>query len=200
MKIVISVEGNIASGKTTLMKALQERLPDADFFLEPVDKWTEEGWLDALYSDPKRFGFSFQIRVHQGFFEAKEEINRSSKQICVVERSSYSANKVFAKHLLNEEIIDFNEYKTLCKISSFTRGLHPHVTLYIKTDVKQCLKRMEERGREEEQGITEEYLTAIDTLHDDAFLYDHNVYVIDGNQSAEDVLKKAMEIISKVIE
>jgi len=56
----ICVEGNIGSGKSTLLAGLK-RLGYI-VFEEPVEsRWAEH--LVTLYSDQKRWGFTFQIEV-----------------------------------------------------------------------------------------------------------------------------------------
>jgi deoxyadenosine/deoxycytidine kinase len=67
---IISIEGNIGSGKSTLIKKLRE-LPEFQngftFLPEPVDEWNtikdSDGItiLEKYYSDQKKYAFSFQM-------------------------------------------------------------------------------------------------------------------------------------------
>lgn len=71
--IVISIEGNIGSGKSTLMNLLKTKVQSLEFlpnsqimFLdEPVEEWKSINSdpslniLQTFYEDPKRWAYSF---------------------------------------------------------------------------------------------------------------------------------------------
>ena len=65
--MIVSIEGNIGSGKSTLVKELQRRFSDKwDFVNEPVDEWValknEEGksLIELFYEDKKKYSYMFQ--------------------------------------------------------------------------------------------------------------------------------------------
>ena len=61
---VVSVEGNIGSGKSTMLQFYSE-IEDVQLHPEPVEKWQNlngHNLLEKLYSDPMRW--SFQVRAH----------------------------------------------------------------------------------------------------------------------------------------
>ena len=59
-RLIICVEGNIGSGKSTLIKGLKEK--GWSTFQEPVEsRWKEP--LQAFYKDPSLWSFAFQIAV-----------------------------------------------------------------------------------------------------------------------------------------
>ncbi len=63
-KKIYALEGNIGAGKSTIMKIISNQFHDVEFVEEPVKKWQNLGGLnllDAFYSDPKRWGFSFEF-------------------------------------------------------------------------------------------------------------------------------------------
>ena len=56
---VVSVEGNIGSGKSTMLQFYSE-LDDVQLHPEPVEKWQNlhgHNLLEKLYTDPKRWSF-----------------------------------------------------------------------------------------------------------------------------------------------
>ena len=68
------IEGNIGSGKSTLMEYLQTldeyKIHKIKTLKEPVDEWkqvidkdTKKNILDYFYSDSKRWGYLFQMNA-----------------------------------------------------------------------------------------------------------------------------------------
>ena len=75
MTIIISIEGNIGSGKSTYVKILQEYIEkyyseDAYFLEEPVSTWqninNEDGKniIECFYEDQCKYSFSFQMLAY----------------------------------------------------------------------------------------------------------------------------------------
>ena len=71
--IIISIDGNIGSGKSTLYTDLQTHFSnrtDICFVPEPVDSWTKIVDVDKtpiltnLYKDTKRYAFRFQMMAY----------------------------------------------------------------------------------------------------------------------------------------
>ena len=75
MSCIFSIEGNIGSGKSTLVKILKEQLFTANgkkiiFLQEPVDEWESikdesgESILEKFYSNQQKYAFSFQMMAY----------------------------------------------------------------------------------------------------------------------------------------
>ena len=71
--VVVFVEGNIGSGKSTLVRSLAakyENHKDVYFLQEPVDEWktiVDENGVDIItnyYKDQKAFAFKFQMMAY----------------------------------------------------------------------------------------------------------------------------------------
>ena len=76
---IISIEGNIGAGKSTILNYLKEHYANHElitFVEEPVDMWGDikgddnEDILTKFYKNPKEYAFSFQVmafatRVHK---------------------------------------------------------------------------------------------------------------------------------------
>ena len=56
MAYVISIDGNIASGKTTVLKIIERK--GHIVFYEPFE---ENPWLPLYYKDPKKYALNAQI-------------------------------------------------------------------------------------------------------------------------------------------
>ena len=62
---VVSVEGNIGSGKSTMLSYF-EKFGDVELVPEPVGQWCDlngHNLLAKLYEDPSRWSFQFQSYV-----------------------------------------------------------------------------------------------------------------------------------------
>jgi len=61
----IYVEGNIATGKSTLLKHISStRFENVDVVFEPVDRWTNlngQNLLGKFYQDNEKHGFALQV-------------------------------------------------------------------------------------------------------------------------------------------
>ena len=69
---IYSIEGNIGSGKSTIIKILKEHFKSNDniiFLLEPVDEWNticdnDKTILEKYYENKKQYAFSFQMMAY----------------------------------------------------------------------------------------------------------------------------------------
>ena len=67
---IISVEGNIGTGKSTFVELLEKQIPDAIFLQEPVKEWndvkdhTNETMLQKFYKNQTRYSFAFQMMAY----------------------------------------------------------------------------------------------------------------------------------------
>lgn len=63
----ISIEGNIGSGKSTILKIIRQHFPELTILDEPLVEWQNVGekgdvnLLGLYYQNPQRWGFTFQI-------------------------------------------------------------------------------------------------------------------------------------------
>jgi len=194
---IISVNGNIGSGKSTLMENLskarvaEDRL--FDLIPEPVDAW--KPWLKLFYADPGRYAYSFQsvVLLHQMIqYEFICESRQMMKPIVLFERDPLVAHHIFAETLVEDGHIHPMEMEIYREM--YRRKFHwvPDYTVYIRTPPELCLERIHQRNRTSEGGIPLDYLQKLHDHHerlfiDKAHLYEGRVIVIDGSQSPEKV-------------
>ena len=165
-KKIYSVEGNIGAGKTTIMKIISSHFHDVEFVEEPVSQWQNLGGvnlLDAFYSDPQRWGFSFEFYSMLTKIQALLNAANSDKPIIIIERSILS-NKVFMD--LSNELgkLDKMEYCMLMNTYNFyLEHVYPQLAgiIYLDTPVDECIRRITKRNRGEECSIEKSYLEAI---------------------------------------
>ena len=75
-------------------------------------------------------------------------------------------------------------------------GWVPDTTMWIDTPIDDCMKRIEERGRESESGISRDYIEKLRNLYEDLMRTTPNIRV-DGSRSASDVVLEIKKHIEK---
>lgn len=171
-KKVFALEGNIGAGKTTILKIIGKHFQDVEFVEEPVKMWQNLGGmnlLDAFYSDPKRWGFSFEFFSMLTKIEALLNAANSDKPIIIIERSILS-NKVFMDLSMELRKLDKMEYKMLMTTFDFyLQNIYPVLSgiIYLDTPVDECIKRITKRNRGEECSIEKSYLQLLKDKFDE---------------------------------
>ncbi|XP_059559756.1 NADH dehydrogenase [ubiquinone] 1 alpha subcomplex subunit 10, mitochondrial isoform X1 [Myotis daubentonii] len=188
---VITVDGNICSGKGKLAKAIAEKLglkhfPEAG--IHYVDSTTGDGKpldvqysgncsLEKFYDDPKsNDGNSYRLqswlyasRLLQ-YADALEHL-LSTGQGVVLERSIYSdfvfLDAMYKQGYIRRQCVDhYNEVKkvTICEY------LPPHVVIYIDMPVPEVQAQIQKKGDPHEMKITSAYLQDIENAYKKTFL------------------------------
>ena len=165
-KKIYALEGNIGAGKTTMMKIIGQYFTSVEFVEEPVSQWQNLGGmnlLDAFYSDPERWGFSFEFYSMLSKIKALLNAANSDKPVIVIERSILS-NKVFMD--LSHELgkLEEIEYSMLMNTYHFyLQHVYPQLSgiIYLDTPVDECIKRITKRNRGEECTIERSYFQCI---------------------------------------
>jgi deoxyadenosine/deoxycytidine kinase len=198
---VTSIDGNIGSGKSTLMKNLHEYYkdePNVVFLREPVDEWEkvkdENGvtMLEKFYEDPEKYAFSFQMMAYVSrlkvFKDAIKNINTSEKVYIITERSLYTDKMVFAKMLYDSNKIEHINYQIYLNwFNMFSEEFPVHKIVYVKTSPEKCHYRILKRSRDGEGNIPLEYLDNCSKYHNDMLdksssdCVCHDQLVLDGN-------------------
>ena len=212
--MIFSIEGNIGSGKSTIVNHLQHMMQDDTSFVfvqEPVDTWEsikdedDVSILANFYKSQKKFAFPFQMMAYISRLALLRKVIRDNpgKHI-ICERSVYTDRNVFAKMLredgkitkINYSIYNmwFDEFLEDVKIDNY---------IYIKASPFVCCNRINKRNRSGEQGIPVEYLQRCGMAHDEWLLQNNNNLVLDVNQNVEEnpqILQRWMQEIKAYIE
>jgi deoxyadenosine/deoxycytidine kinase len=102
VRTLLSIEGNIGIGKSTLLDNLRERFAESDphvaFVPEPVDTWERHGLLQAMYSG-ELGRCPFQLMALTTRFTAVLEAlnNNPESTLIITERSIFSDKACFAE-------------------------------------------------------------------------------------------------------
>ena len=204
-KKIYALEGNIGAGKTTILKIIGKNFKDVEFVEEPVKSWQNLGGmnlLDSFYSDPQRWGFSFEFYSMLTKIQALLKAADSDKPIIVIERSILS-NKIFMD--LSNELgkLDKMEYCMLINTYKFyLDNVYPQLSgiIYLDTPVNECIKRITKRNRGEECNIEKSYLEAIKKKLDELANSSAMVVIrIDGLYDCERDASSVCENISEYL-
>ncbi|XP_077132465.1 deoxycytidine kinase [Ranitomeya variabilis] len=198
----ISIEGNIAAGKSTFVNILKKCNEDWEVVPEPIARWCNVqsnqdefqelttsqksggNLLQMMYEKPERWSFTFQsyaclsrIRAQVKAFGGK--LREAEKPVLFFERSVYSDRYIFASNLYEAECMNETEW-TVYKDwhewmnSQFGADLELDGIVYLRAAPERCLNRIYSRGREEEQGIPMEYLEKLHYKHE-SWLHHRNM-------------------------
>ena len=199
---IVSIEGNIGAGKTTLIRKLQDKYKDREdilFLEEPLSIWetfqSKDGQtiLEKFYENPTKYAFMFQILAFQSRYEMiHRAIQTCSKKVrtIVLERSLDADYHIFAKRLVEDGIMekiafDIYYYTIRERLAQYgSDGI-----IWLNVPPEECYHRVQKRGREGEDGITLEYLCSCDDSHLEWLSSDNTVFVlhIDSNDELEPI-------------
>ncbi|KAL7615589.1 hypothetical protein Lser_V15G00387 [Lactuca serriola] len=178
-RLTFCVEGNISVGKTTFLKRIANEtleLQDlVEIVPEPIDKWQDIGpdhfnILDAFYSEPQRYAYTFQNYVFVTRVMQEKESSGGIKPLRLMERSVFSDRMVFVRAVheanwMNEMEISIYDSWFDPVVSSLP-GLIPDGFIYLRASPDTCHKRMMLRKREEEGGVSLDYLRGLHEKHE----------------------------------
>lgn len=197
----ISIEGNIGCGKSSVLSKLcsEMRIP---VFLEPIDEWKE--WLTQFYKNPSRWGMSFNLKVLMSFSKWKQ-----NTFFACYERSPISNRHVFAQLQYEHdrmEQIELSLFDDIYKSISW----EPDVAIYIRTDPKVSMERMQKRARSCENNVSLDYITAVHNRHeaifepekklkyiDSKYARNTRMIIIDGNRTQDEVYQDVLKAVQE---
>ena len=189
--IILSIDGNIGSGKSTLYKDLQDYYSsntNIGFCPEPVDNWgsviDKEGVpiLTNLYKDTKKYAFRFQMMAYISRLHLlKSIIKNNNYRVIICERSVQTDRNVFAKMLYDDNMIEHDEYQIYTMwFNEFLDELKLGGIIYVNANPKTCFDRVKIRNREGEN-IPLEYLQKCHDYHESWLSSIENKLTIEAN-------------------
>lgn len=160
----IGIAGIIGAGKTTLTQNLADHL-GYEAFHEPVD---ENLYLSDFYEDMKRWGAMMQLHLLFKRFEQHQKIVWATETGAVQDRTIYE-DTIFARMLHEAGFIDDRDYDTYTGHFNLMKRflLYPDVIIYLRVNPDVSMKRIAERGREAEGGITIDYMMKLHQGYED---------------------------------
>ena len=212
---VVSIEGNIGAGKTTIIENLQKHLGNNKsivFLREPVDVWDTvkgangETMLQKFYEDPKQNAFPFQVMAYATRLSLirKTIAENPDCDVIICERSIDADKQIFAKMLHDDGMINdmnFQIYNLFAREYAVEFALDGIV--YIDSDAEVCHARIMKRSRLGEGGIELGYLQKCRRYHEEWLCNDHiPILKLDTNAdvtyNAEDVDDMGMKWLRNI--
>eukprot|EP00397_Hematodinium_sp_SG-2012_P001825 GEMP01001830.1.p2 GENE.GEMP01001830.1~~GEMP01001830.1.p2 ORF type:complete len:259 (-),score=54.77 GEMP01001830.1:1377-2153(-) len=181
--LIVSVEAAIASGKSTLLNLVGDRMGNDVYVVqEPVMEWQkiegaeEHNLLDLFYKDMDRWAFSFQayvlftiIRSVQNAVDVLEKEGRLDDTVILVERSYDTSKETFARMLHESGHIGEHEWSMYKGWYDWMVEKAPPFSgsIYMRAELETVMERLDKRNRGEESGITPEYQARLIQRHED---------------------------------
>ena len=200
---IISVEGGIGAGKSTVLDALKSKKPSFHYIDEPVKTWEDAGLLDAMYEETINKG-CFQIAAMSTRFAPLLKAIREGHKVIVTERCPWSDYEVFTKANLQEGTNEMAAYKMAHDALMTAMPPYELYVVYLRADVDLLLSRMKLRGRpaermrnNEEEGKMRAYLDNLQARHDAFFHYKGITahHTVDASEDEGPVAAKVLETI-----
>lgn len=190
-KKIISIEGNIASGKSTCVDSLREYFannPRVKVLLEPLHIWQDikdkdgVNMISKFYANIPKYSFAFQMMAYISRLTILRDALRDPEvEIIITERSLLTDKYVFAKMLHDSGDMEDVEHQIYMKwFDTFFKELPVHDLFYIRTDPEVAHLRLQKRAREGEN-VPLEYLRQIHQYHEDWLGDPSKVVLVDGN-------------------
>jgi deoxyadenosine/deoxycytidine kinase len=207
--IIISIEGNIGSGKSTLVSQLEKKYgnnPDFYFLQEPVDIWNtivdENGVtiLEKFYGNTEKYAFQFQVMAYISRLTLLRKALKVQCKYIITERSIFTDAHIFAKMLYDDKKMSQIEY-SIYKMwfDEFIDESPVSKLIYVKANPEISCNRVIKRKRQGEN-IPLEYLSKCHEYHEDWLSREKNILTLDGNQDIYETPEVIHEWINQIHE
>ena len=161
--MIVSIEGSIGTGKSTLLAQLSHLL-DCKIYPERLD----DAFLKCLgdfNEDPQRYAAALQEHIMRMRIALAKEIH-GKEGLHIIERSVIS-DVVFSYVMCKDGFIDqrfYHQYVVKAREELEERPLD--LVLYLRADAEVSFRRQLGRGREEESNVSLTYLQELADSHD----------------------------------
>lgn len=205
--MIISIEGNIGSGKSTIINYLKQIKNNNIVFVdEPVDEWLNiksngKNALELFYEDQYKNSFWFQVLAYiTRLRNLLETIKQNPNKIIITERSIYTDKYVFAQMLFDSGKISDIEFQTYNYwFDTFEKETKINTILFVNTNPEECMNRIQIRNRTEESNVELNYLIDCHNKHIKWIENENsNIVYINGHQNKENMKKDVLHFVNNI--
>ena len=213
MAMIVSVEGNIGSGKSTILRALRACYPDIQgvpvvYLDEPVSQWEQikskdgKNMIELVYANPSKYAFAFQMMAYISRLTLfKEAMHKHPNCILITERCLLTDYHIFAS-MLHEQGTMLDEEYAIYKqwFHVFQQDIPITAIVYVRCDPTVSFERCKKRGRAGEE-IPLEYLTKCHDKHETwvSSLQEKTVTIENDTATLDQVMDTIRQFIAKLV-
>jgi deoxyguanosine kinase len=185
---LITIEGNIGAGKTTLANILAEKF-NARLVLE---QFADNPFLPKFYENPKQFAFPLELFFMAERFKQLKDLIQQKDLFQSITITDYLFTKclLFAKINLSED--EFKLYQRLFEIM-YQQLVQPEILIYLHAPVTKLQQNIRKRNRPYEQNIPDDYLFNIQETYTH-YIRQHNIKTIFVDASNADFLQNEKHV------
>lgn len=178
--MIVVVDGNIGSGKSTVLEKLSTT---HKVYKEPIHDWP----LEDFYRDPSTWALPLQIQILQTM--------KKPEEACFHERCLQTSNFVFWKHLVDTHVVTREKdkiYQDMYKLYEWKCDVY----VYLRCSPEKCFENIKKRTQAGDTQITLEYLEAIHRNYETFVHTIPNAIIIDSeNQDESEVYNNICQVI-----
>lgn len=174
-KVVVFIEGNINSGKSTLLSRLkeqQQQQQESETMEVMPELFSDCDLLAKRYAEPEKYSYAFQKHVLQCYKTQYERaVKLAGARFVVIERSVDSTINVFCKNLLSKNLLTKDQFEELEQEANEIRSVLADSAapiaikrVFLSSSVELCKERVDS-GNKFARQIDGELLRQIDNLH-----------------------------------
>ena len=200
--VVVSFEGGIGIGKSTViekLKTLLNGVAGVVFVDEPVDEWMQSGLLQAMYKGTLNTS-TFQ---HMVLMSLAADLGRvvlyQKPALIITERSPVSNYYVFAKENLDGHELDSYKFVWDRFMGIYPPGIESHY-IYLDAPTSVLTDRIKARDRSAEDSVSAAYMDALDNRHKAWLANEANAHTVDASADGDAVFKSVVERLRCVVQ
>lgn len=162
-KYFITIAGNIGVGKSTLVQLLSTMTG-----WQPVmEAVAENPYLADFYGDMRRWSFQSQVFFLSRRLRQHHDLIQQT-QAMIQDRSVYEDAEIFARNLYQQGNMSERDWHCYYDLYQTMATLlpPPNLVIYLRATVPTLRRRIQQRGRDFEQTISDAYLHQLSALYE----------------------------------
>lgn len=167
--IIISLEGNIGSGKENFIQFMKKAFKDNVSFLEDsIYSWDNENLLKNFYKDPSRWAMTLEIHsTTQKCRRLQENIENSAPpKVLITRRTPISDRECFVKSCMQMKYMSPKEAEIYNNLFETFKIPKYDGVIYLKSNVNKCYENIISKHTDVEKIIEFDYIQRLHTNYE----------------------------------